>query len=121
MKPTQSTVIHILLGAVVLTTLVLFYMLLAPAGHQGLSPLTWAAFGGGAIVLCLAVFLPSWLRMRAGLPATAPMSRADIGFVIIVTVIGMVITTMGGSMGAMGILFAPMAFLFFRRGRAGVQ
>lgn len=121
MKPTQYTIIQVLLGLIVLVAIVLFYMLLAPHGLSGLSLLALAVFVAMALALVLAAFGPSLLRHWSGLSPPPPMSPADIRFSILVTLGGIAIVVIGSSFGMswmamLGIMFGPLCFIF-RRGR----
>ena len=118
MKPTQYTIIHVLLGLTVLLAIALLYMLLAPHSLSGLSPLALAVFLAAALALVLATFGPSLLRHRRSAPPP-PMSPADIRFSILVALGGIAIVVIGSSFGMswmamLGIMFGPLCFIFRR-------
>jgi hypothetical protein len=118
MKPTQNTIIHALLGAAVLLAIALLYLLLVHnAQANNLSPVEWTVFGGAALALGLAAFVPSLLRRSRGLPAAPLLSRSDIGFCIMVALVGCVLAVVGVFsemwwLMTLGIMLAPMSFMF---------
>ena len=117
MRPTQNTIIHGLLGAAVLLALLLLYPLLAHNGQSNLSPSAWGLFGGAALTLASAAFLPSLVRRWRGLPSPPPLSRSDIRFVIMVSVVGCNLAVIGVFsemwwLMALGIGLAPLSFMF---------
>ena len=121
MKLTQYTIIHGLLGLVVLVTIGLFYALLVPHGQSSLSPLTWTVFIAAALALGLVAFAPSLLRRWRGLAPPPPMSAADIKFSIVLVAVLCPIAFwavwLGGAYGSMAMILVPLAFLFrFRSG-----
>lgn len=116
MKLTQNAIIHVLLGAVVLLAIALFYRTLAHYGRTKLGPLEWAVFGGAALALVLATFGPSLVRRWRRLPPPQPLSRSDIGFCIMVTLVGCAFTSAGGLYGmswliVVGIMLVPFSFI----------
>ncbi len=121
MKLTQYKVIHILLALAILPGIILAYLLLTPSGHPGMPSSGWTFFCVGAGALIVAAFLPSWLRKRAGNPPPPPMSRAAIGYLVMVTIVGIFLTlfgTMSGMSGlvVLGIMLAPLSFIFRPKG-----
>ncbi len=117
MKPTQNTVIHVLLGAAVLTAIALLYLGLARLGQTNLSPWKWTVFGGAALALVLAAFVPSLLRRWRGLPPPQPLSRSDIGFLVMVAIVAQALAMVGVFsemwwLMAVGIGLAPLSFMF---------
>lgn len=124
MRPAQNTIIHVLLGAIVLVAIVLNYLVLAPHGQSMLSPSGWLVFGGVALTLVLAMFLPSLVRRWRGLRPPQPLSPSDIRFCIMVAVVGCNLAVVGVVsemwwLMALGIMLAPLSFMF--RGAAQRQ
>ena len=110
----QNTVIHILLGAAVLTGIALLCLLLAPPDQSGLSPSQWVLFAAIALVLVLAAFAPSLVRRLRGMPQPQPLSASDISFCILVTVAGCALAFFGVFSGMwwmmfLGIVLAPLS------------
>jgi hypothetical protein len=119
MKPTQNTVIHGLLGAAVLIAVVLLYLILSPTpnGQLMLSPSGWIVFGGAALALVLAAFLPSLVRRWRGLPPPQVLSPSDIRFCIMVVVVGCALAFVGALsemwwLAVLPIMLAPLSIVF---------
>jgi hypothetical protein len=118
MKPTQNTIIHVLLGGAVLTAIALLYLLLTHREQtNNLSLVEWAVIGGAVLALVLAVFLPILVLRWRGFPAPQPLSRSDIGFCVMVFLVGSSLAVVGVFsemwwLMAAGIGLAPMAFMF---------
>jgi hypothetical protein len=117
MRPTQNTVIHGLLGVTVLLAIVLLYLVLAHHGQPVLPPSRWILFGGVALALVLAAFLPSLVRRWRGLPPPQPLSPADIRLVIMVTLAGCALAFFGVFFDvwwlmAFGIMLPPLSFIW---------
>jgi hypothetical protein len=116
MKLTQNTIIHVLLGAAVLTAIALLYLGLAHYGQMNLSPLGWTGFGTAALALVLGAFLPSLLRRWRGLPPPQPLSSSDIGFLVMVTIAAQALAVIGVFsemwwLMTLGIMLAPLAIM----------
>jgi predicted metal-binding membrane protein len=117
MKPTQNTVVHGLLGAAVLLAILLLYLVLAHPGQPVLPPSRWILFGGLALALALAAFLPSLVRRWRGLPPPQPLSPADISLVIMVTLAGCALAFFGVFfemwwLMAFAIMLPPLFFIW---------
>jgi hypothetical protein len=118
----QSTVIHLLLCVAVLPAIALFYLLLAPPDQSGLLSSQWVLFAAFALALMLATFAPSLLRRWRGFPPPRSLSPSDIGFCVLVTVVGCALAVVGVFTGmwwmmVLGIMLAPLSFMF-RKPRA---
>jgi hypothetical protein len=117
MRPTQNTTIHVLLAAAVLLAMVLLYWILAQDGQPMLTPAGWLVFGGAALTLVLAAFLPSLVRRWKGLPAPQPLSSSEIRICIAVAGVGCIFAVVGVFfeiwwLMALGIMLAPLSFMF---------
>jgi len=80
-----------------------------------LPPSGWILFGGIALVLVSAVFLPSLVRRWRGLPRPQPLSYVDIRLAIMITLAGCALAVFGVFsemwwLMAFAILFAPLSF-----------
>ena len=115
LKLSQNSVIHLLLGAAMLTAIVLLYFILAPLGGNGHSMAMWILFGAAALLLSIAAFGPSIYRARRGLPTAPPMSPSEIRTLSVIAVIGCVLAFFGMTVG---IILAPLYFIF-RQVRSG--
>ncbi len=115
MKPTQNTIIHILLGVAVLTAFALFYLLLAPPDQSGLSSPQWVLFAAFTLVLVLGAFGRSFLHRLRGLPPPKPLLPAEITYCILVTVIVCPLSILAilvcGPLGSVVIMLVPIAFI----------
>ena len=116
MRLTQNTVLHGLLGATVLLALLLLYLSLVHHGQAVLPPSGWILFGGIALALVLAAFLPGLVRWWRGLPPAQPLSPADIRLTIIVTLAGCALAFFGVFFEmwwvmAFAIMLPPLSFL----------
>jgi len=116
MRPTQNTVVHGLLGGVVLLAILLLYLVLVHHGQTVLSLSRWIVFGGIALALVLAAFLPSLVRRWRGLPPPQPLSPVDIRSVIMVTLVGCVLAFFGAFfqmswLMAFAIMLPPLFFI----------
>jgi len=117
MRLTQNAVIHGLLGATVLFAIVLLYLVLARHGQPVLPPSGGILFGGIALALVLAAFLPSLVRRWGGLPPPQPLLPADISLAIMVTLVGCALAFFGvflemGWLMAFAIMLCPLSFLW---------
>jgi hypothetical protein len=117
MRLTQNTVIHGLLGATVLFAMVLLYLVLARHGGPVLLPSGWIVFGGIALALALAAFLPSSVRRWRGLPPPQPLLPADIGMAVMVTLVGCALAFFGVFfemwwLMAFAIMLPPLSFIW---------
>jgi hypothetical protein len=115
-RPTQNTVIHGLLGATVLLGILLLYLILAHPSQMTLPLSRWILFGGIALALGLAAFLPSLLRRWRGLPPPQPLSPADIRLTIMVTLVGCALAFLGVFfemwwLMTLAIMLPPLSFL----------
>lgn len=124
MRPTQNTVIHGFLGAAVLLALLLLYVLLAYHNQLMLPPAGWILFGGIAVALVSAAFLPSLTRRWRGLPPPQPLSPADIKLAMMVTLAGCALAFFGVFsemwwLMAFAIMLAPLFFTwhYSRKGK----
>jgi hypothetical protein len=103
----------------VLVGIALLYFLLAPPDQSGLSPSQVVLFLAIALVLVLAAFAPSVVRRLRGLRQAQLLSASDVGFCILVTVVGCALASFGVFLGiwwltALAILLAPLSFIFRR-------
>lgn len=115
-RPTQNTVIHGLLAAAVLLAVLLLYLVLAHHGQAALPPSGWILFGGIALALVLAAFLPSLVRWWRGLPPPPSLSPADIRWAILVTLAGCTLAFFGVFfemwwLMAFAIMLPPLSFI----------
>jgi hypothetical protein len=116
MKLTQNIIIHVVLGVAVASAMTLLYLLLARRGQSQLAPAQWAVFGGAALAIVLAAFVPGLVRRRRRLPPTPPLSPSDIGFCLMVALAGSVLAVVGVFsewwwLMTLGIGLAPLALL----------
>lgn len=98
MKPTQNTIIRVLPAVAFLTVIALRYLRLPPHGPPDLLSSEWAVFGAALAFVLVAVgrrLLRRWRR----LPSPQPLSRNEIGFCVIVTLVGCMISSVGVSLG----------------------
>lgn len=115
MKPTQNTIIHVLLGAGFLAAIALLYQLLQPS-QRDRSPLEWVIFGCVALGLVAAVFAPSLVRRWRHQPPPPPLSASDIRRLVMVTLVGCALAVFGVASGMwwltiLGIMLAPLYFM----------
>jgi hypothetical protein len=119
----QYPAIHILLGGVFVLAITLFYLLLAPSDRSGLYPWQWVLFAAFTAALMLAVFGPSVMRRRRGLPPQ-PLPPSDIRFSLAVAAVlcplAFFAIVVWGPFGSLVIMLAPIAFIF-RYPRRGLR
>lgn len=106
--------IHILLGVAVALAFPFIYLLLLRPGQPTLSPWQWLLFGGVALALALAAFLPSILRRFHGLPPH-PVSPSDLRFTVallaVLCPLAFFAVWMFGAFGSFVIMLVPIAFM----------
>jgi hypothetical protein len=116
-RATQNIVIYGFPGAAVLLAILLLYLVLAHQGQMTLPPARWILFGGLALALVLASFLPSLVRRWRGLPPSQPLWPTDISLVITVTLAGCALAFLGVFfemwwLMAFGIMLPPLSFIW---------
>jgi hypothetical protein len=94
-KPTQDTIIRILPGIALLGAITLRYLWFPPHGGRSSQ---WVVFGAILIFVLVAVGRRLLHRSKR-LPPPQPLSPSEIGYCIIVTIVGCMLSTVGASHG----------------------